>query len=280
MRQPSSDDVAPEAERPKCSLEAGDPRLLPRDPEEVLRTSRVPFDDVKTASGELRGESHPADREDPHRAEGEGKERESEPKQFAVALAQVRPGTVVDRLSPPGEGERRVDHDETRPGGGHEVEDLLVRPENFRSQPAGTLEDARSGVPTRRAGEIEYFSRNRWADTPAHMLAPALAQAIEHSGSFRAVVRTPGAVNVDLRLYSELVRLQQNFGVRPSRVEISVRVQLVGTAPPRALASAQFDEVEDAPSDDPYGGVMAADRSLSRLVRRIADFCAAQAPGL
>jgi len=133
---------------------------------------------------------------------------------------------------------------------------------------------------TRRAGEIEYFSRNRWADTPAHMLAPALAQAIEHSGSFRAVVRAPGAVNVDLRLYSELVRLQQNFGVRPSRVEISVRVQLVGTAPPRALASAQFDEVEDAPSDDPYGGVMAADRSLSRLVRRIADFCAAQAPGL
>lgn len=132
---------------------------------------------------------------------------------------------------------------------------------------------------TRRASEIEYFSRSRWADTPAQMLVPALVQAIEHSGAFRAVVHAPSGVKADLRLDSEIVRLQQNFGVRPSRIEISVRVQLVGTAPPRVLASAQFDEAEDASSDDPYGGVMAANRSLSRLVRRIADFCAAPAPG-
>jgi cholesterol transport system auxiliary component len=148
------------------------------------------------------------------------------------------------------------------------------------------MPSARAGFDTsqmaymRRTSEIEYFSRSRWADTPAHMLAPALAQAIEHSGAFRAVVRAPSAVNVDRRLYSDLIRLQQNFDVRPSRVEISVRVQLVGTAPPRGLASAQFDEVEEAPSDDAYGGVMAANRSLSRIVRRIADFCAAQAPGM
>jgi len=130
---------------------------------------------------------------------------------------------------------------------------------------------------TRRPGEIEYFSRNRWADAPARMLAPAIAQAIEHSGAFRAVVLAPSTVPVDLRLDTELVRLQQSFSAHPSRLEMTVRVQLVTTIPARALASAQFDEVEDAPSDDPYGGVTAANRALSRLVERIADFCAAQA---
>lgn len=131
---------------------------------------------------------------------------------------------------------------------------------------------------TRRPSEIEYFSRNRWADTPARMLAPAIAQAVEHSRAFRAVVRAPSAVPVDLRLDTELVRLQQNFSAHPARLEMTVRVQLVGTNPARALASAQFDEVEDTPSDDPYGGVTAANRALSRLVERVADFCVAQMP--
>jgi cholesterol transport system auxiliary component len=131
---------------------------------------------------------------------------------------------------------------------------------------------------TRRPKEIEYYSRNRWADTPARMLAPAIAQALEHTHGFRAVLAAPSAVPVDLRLDTELVRLQQDFSVHPSRIDMTVRVQLFGTNPARALASAQFDEVEDAASDDAYGGVGAANRALSRLVARVADFCVSQAP--
>jgi cholesterol transport system auxiliary component len=130
---------------------------------------------------------------------------------------------------------------------------------------------------TRRPGEIEYFARNRWADTPAHMLAPALAQAVEGAGAFRAVVRDTDNVHADLRLEPELVRLQQNFGAHPSRIELAVRVTLVDPAAGGVIAAAQFDEVEDAASDDAYGGVMAADRALSRLAARVADYCTDQA---
>jgi len=129
---------------------------------------------------------------------------------------------------------------------------------------------------TRRPSEIEYFSHNRWADAPARMLAPALAQAIERTGAFRAVVRDANTVRPDLRLETELIRLQQNFGVHPSRVEIAVRVLLVGSGATGKLATAQFEETEDASSEDPYGGVTAANRALSRLVGRIAEFCAQQ----
>jgi len=129
---------------------------------------------------------------------------------------------------------------------------------------------------TRRPSEIEYFSRNQWADTPARMLAPALAQAIEQTGAFRAVVRDASAVHPDLRLETELIRLQQNFAVHPSRVEIAVRVLLIGSGATGKLATAQFEESEDASSEDPYGGVMAANRALSRLVGRVAEFCTLQ----
>jgi cholesterol transport system auxiliary component len=127
---------------------------------------------------------------------------------------------------------------------------------------------------TQRANALEYFARNRWADTPAHMLAPLFAQALDQSGSFRAVVQAPSLAAANLRLDTELVRLQQDFGARPSRVQFTVRAQLIDVDARRVLASAEFDETEAAPSDDPYGGVIAANRALGRLLERLATFCA------
>src|SRR5512136_1006658 len=37
---------------------------------------------------------------------------------------------------------------------------------------------------TQQASALEYFAKNRWADTPARMLAPLLVQALDHSGGF------------------------------------------------------------------------------------------------
>jgi len=127
---------------------------------------------------------------------------------------------------------------------------------------------------TQRANALEYFARNRWADTPARMLAPLLAQALDHSGGFRAVVQAPSLAAANLRLETELVRLQQDFGARPSRVRLTLRAQLIDTDARRVLASAEFDETEVAPSDDAYGGVIAANRALGRLLERLAKFCA------
>jgi cholesterol transport system auxiliary component len=127
---------------------------------------------------------------------------------------------------------------------------------------------------TQRAHALEYFARNRWADAPARMLAPLIAQALEQSGGFRAVVQAPSLAAAGLRLDTELVRLQQEFGAKPSRVRLTLRAQLIDVDARRVLASAEFDETEAAPSDDPYGGVLAANRALARLLERLAAFCA------
>jgi len=131
---------------------------------------------------------------------------------------------------------------------------------------------------TQRPHALEYFAKNRWVDTPARMLTPLLAQALERSGGFRAVVQAPSAAIAELRLDTELVRLQQDFGTLPSRVQITVRAQLIDVPERRVLASVQFDEVEVAPSDDPHGGVIAANRALARLFERLTDFCT-ETPG-
>jgi len=121
--------------------------------------------------------------------------------------------------------------------------------------------------------ELNYFVTSRWADTPARMLEPLLVQAMEQTGSFRAVVQTPGAVPADVRLDTELIRLQHDFVTRPSRVQLTLRAQLIDVRGQRVLAVKQFDESENAAKENAYGGVTAANRVLQRMLDQLAEFC-------
>lgn len=127
----------------------------------------------------------------------------------------------------------------------------------------------------RREHEIEYFVKSRWADTPARMMAPLIADAIERSGGARAVAQGPAAAH--LRLDIELVRLLQDFTPRPSHVRLTVRAQLLEVESRRIVATQEFDEVENAVTEDAYGGVLAANRALGRLLERLGDFVAEHA---
>lgn len=121
---------------------------------------------------------------------------------------------------------------------------------------------------------LEYFAKNRWADAPAKMLGPLLVRALEQRTGFRAVAPAAGMVKGDLRLDTEIILLQQEFTTSPSRLHLRLRAQLVEASSRRVVAARVFEAFEDAPSDDPYGGVVAANRVLPRLLEQIAEFSA------
>jgi len=124
-----------------------------------------------------------------------------------------------------------------------------------------------------QAHELNYFAASRWADTPARMLGPLIEHALEQTESFRAVVQTSGSLPSDVRLDIELVRLQQDFKTRPSRVQLTLRVHLIDVRGRRLLAVHLFDDVETAATDDALGGVAAANRLVQRVLGGLAEFC-------
>ncbi|MBX3305460.1 MAG: membrane integrity-associated transporter subunit PqiC, partial [Nitrospira sp.] len=63
----------------------------------------------------------------------------------------------------------------------------------------------------KRPYELEYFAANQWADTPANMVAPLLAQSLSQSGIWRDVVLLPSLVPGDYRLDVYGFALQQEF---------------------------------------------------------------------
>lgn len=130
-----------------------------------------------------------------------------------------------------------------------------------------------------QAHELNYFASSRWADTPARMLQPLLAQALEQSRGFRAVVQA-GAIPADIRLDIELIRLQHDFTSPASRVQLTLQAQLIDLRSKRVLAVQQFDATENADSPDAYGGVSAANRLVRRVLGQVTEFCIAASSGL
>ena len=134
--------------------------------------------------------------------------------------------------------------------------------------------DSRRILYQREPHRLDHFAHSDWADTPARMLAPLIVAALEQSGSFHAVVVTPGTTEAGLRLDTEILRLQQQFDSTPSEVRFTLRAHLVDSRSRRVLAWREFDSRIAAPSDDPRGGVAAANTAVQLVLQQLADFCA------
>ena len=132
---------------------------------------------------------------------------------------------------------------------------------------------------TDKPSAISYYSQSEWADEPAKLIAPLLAEAIEKTAAYQAVLTQPTPVAADHRLDVELIRLQQNFLQQPSEIQLTLRVSLSDAASNTLLASRLFDEREPAPSENAYGGVQAANRALSRILSDLTAWLLAQAGG-
>ena len=133
--------------------------------------------------------------------------------------------------------------------------------------------DSQRIIYTRESHQLEYFAHSEWIDTPARMLAPLIVAALSNAGTFRAVVPTPSLAAGDIKLDTEIVRLQQVFGGQTSRVQFTLRAYLVDSVTRRVLAWREFDETVMSASEDARGGVEAANRAVQIVMRALAGLC-------
>ena len=136
--------------------------------------------------------------------------------------------------------------------------------------------DSQRIIYLREAHKLEYFAHSEWVDPPARMLGTLLVASLQGTGAFRAVVLAPGTAVGDMRLETEIIRLQQEFQTAPSRVHFTLRAVLLDEKTRRVLAWREFDSNLPAPTDDTYGGVLAANLAVQSVLKELAAFCAQQ----
>ena len=146
---------------------------------------------------------------------------------------------------------------------------LIVSPPH-----AAAAFDSQRKIKLREPYKLEHFAQSEWIEPPARMLAPLIVDAIVRTGAFRAVVLTPSTAAGDLRLDSEIIRLQQDFRTRPGTLRFTLRATLIDENTRRVMAWREFDHSVPTNSEDPYGGVVAANRALQATLENLAIFAA------
>ena len=126
----------------------------------------------------------------------------------------------------------------------------------------------------RQSHQLAHYAQSEWIDTPARMLAPQVVAALVDSGAFAAVVLGPSGAAGDLRLDLALLRLQHDFTGARSHVRLTLRATLVDTATRRVREQRTIDEIVDAPREDAYGGVLAANMAVTRALATLTAMCA------
>ena len=136
--------------------------------------------------------------------------------------------------------------------------------------------DSQRIIYSRTEHQLEYFAHSEWVDTPARMLGPLLATAMQSTGAFGAVVVTPAGAAGDMRLETEIVRLQHNFQRKPSRVEFTLRAFLLDDKTRRVVAWREFQAEATSANDSPQSGVVAANQAVQAVLKDLTQFVAAQ----
>ena len=125
-----------------------------------------------------------------------------------------------------------------------------------------------------RQHELSYYAFNQWVDTPARMILRLLAQAMEATGLWRAVVQAPSPIRADYRLDCDNLILEQQFFSR-GRVRLGLRAQLIDIKRQSVMGVRNFEVFEDSLSEDAYGGVVAANKASAKLLDALTDWVAA-----
>lgn len=138
--------------------------------------------------------------------------------------------------------------------------------------------DTTKMVYVKRPYEIEYYAVNQWAEQPTRMFGSLLIQCLGATGQWRAVVPWPSAIHGDVRLDSYGFAIQQEFTPDLSVVRVRVRTQLVDVKESKILETRSFERVEQAPTRDAYGGVVAANRAVAALLDDITSWLTTSLP--
>lgn len=121
--------------------------------------------------------------------------------------------------------------------------------------------------------QLQFFTKNRWADTPPQMLHPLLIKSLQNTGYFQAIINTPTTTCYDWILNTQLLSFQQEFLTPSSRFRMGIRAQLINAQSNRIIATKDFIVVQKTPIDNPHGGAMAANIATRKMLRKINNFC-------
>ena len=119
---------------------------------------------------------------------------------------------------------------------------------------------------------LRYFSQHRWVAPPTEMILPILADVIRAKGYFKAVLVPPFSGITTYRLDTNLITLQQEFIQPTSQIRLAMQVSIINNTTNKVVASRRFQVLLPTSANNPYSGVLTANKATDKMAHQIARF--------
>ncbi|HEU5280817.1 MAG TPA: ABC-type transport auxiliary lipoprotein family protein [Gammaproteobacteria bacterium] len=121
--------------------------------------------------------------------------------------------------------------------------------------------------------QVSFYSQNQWAATPSQMVLPLLAQSLEKTGAFRAVVVSPYIGKTDYTINTQIIKMQQNYlNAKAGFFELVMQVEIVRSSTGTSIATRQFSIKEPIGQASPYNGVVAGNTAMAKILMQVCHF--------
>lgn len=121
--------------------------------------------------------------------------------------------------------------------------------------------------------QLDYFAKNKWADTPAKMLQPLIVQTLNNTHYFHAVTTSANVTTSDYILNTKILELRQLFFLHSSRLIFRLNAEIINAKTGDVIANKQFLIDNNVNQYGPYGGVIAANNAVAIVLKQLSSFC-------
>ncbi len=125
---------------------------------------------------------------------------------------------------------------------------------------------------TQNPYQISYYAKSYWADTPANMIQQLMIQTLQNTHFYHAIIPQANMGRYDYILNSQLLELEQDFLVSPTRERFKFSIQLVRAADNHVMATKQFSVSIPTHQNNAYGAVIAANKAVSIGLLQMTNF--------
>lgn len=138
---------------------------------------------------------------------------------------------------------------------------------------ADPLYDTDNMAYTNQPYHVDYFAKNKWADTPARMVQPLLLQTLRNTHHFHAITTSRNALRYNYVLNTKILELRQVFKCNTSYVIFRIHAEIISAKTGQIIAAREFTDIEEARQLSPQGGIPAANIAVANVLSQLAHFC-------
>ncbi len=120
--------------------------------------------------------------------------------------------------------------------------------------------------------QVEYYAKNKWAETPANLFKPLMIKTLRDTHHFRAVTTSQNVAQYQYVLNTRIIELRQVFSGCTSYVVFRLNVEIVNAKTRKIIASREFRSTHMAYARTPYAGVLAANKCVADVLNELAIF--------